>query len=695
MGFGSNVLSTIPADWTVTNGSMATESLSLEANGSAILEIDTSMLEELPELAQVTVVATSDYGTGMDDYVELIGISDGGTHTHFILPIVDVSTGIFRTTVEFEAAKYDSFTFGIYSLEGIEIIEWSLSVEVSDDYTEIIDGVERAIPKLLYDYNMYNFEVQQEQYTIGMISAYLLEDGDLQGHLLVNCTATEDSTVVIRFLDNEIEELYSPHEFKVKRGANSVGIPHAYIDRLAGIHTFIVTIQVLSGSITIETRGVMYTIDGGYLVERALDVGYNLFDITLKQLSDEAEPSWIYAVCIDEENALIRKRAYDEEEGVAWEPDYVIEGAQNACLDFYGDWVLRTGAEGFTLETDEYPYVMWIDLDGNLQAQYGTEEETRVQLATNVSQVRCCMAYNYTPDISYDQGLVCLYISDGIVYYRNLCRLDLDGNRAWGAQQEIELFGTGNTDIKLSRLNDYRMSFNAINSESQWLISDRGYVGQAIRPHHVRMSVWNFDVTLSMTTYTKSKTIYSESLEATARTLYGASIDYQLGADGFNRVSPTVVDYTWISSSAFTVIFDQEFVCRDDVRIALKVTDYGQSSRYDLSSVDQLSSTELQINLAAEIPDRGSVTLTITGDPALSYYAGLYLWPVRKQEVQIMNNLLHVEETLVLDVSSVSVEVDTTTYSKSTLTGPSESLELTLSSVATQITYIAYDEVPV
>ena len=97
--------------------------------------------------------------------------------------------------------------------------------------------------------------------------------------------STEQCDVYLRFYDNEIEELYAPLKYTVNPGFNSLGVPHAYLKRLAGIHNFIVTCQCTNGQLFMYTRDILFTIDAGHLAERLIDVGMDLQDLTLNRLT--------------------------------------------------------------------------------------------------------------------------------------------------------------------------------------------------------------------------------------------------------------------------------------------------------------------------------------------------------------------------------------------------------------------------
>ena len=107
-------------------------------------------------------------------------------------------------------------------------------------------------------------------------------------------------------------------------GRGSVGVPHAYLERLTGIHSVIVTAQVSSGTLAINTRGILFTIDGGYLAERMLDVGVDMRDISIRQLSQDYGPDEIWIVGIEAGEAIVRKRKYDPKATISFTPCFSV-----------------------------------------------------------------------------------------------------------------------------------------------------------------------------------------------------------------------------------------------------------------------------------------------------------------------------------------------------------------------------------
>jgi len=695
MAYGNDLLSHVPADWIVDNASLTSSSITLEAHGTAALKI--ANLDTMPDGLLLVLIAET-YGSA-DKAELLVEYTDGTVVSHYV-PVVDTGNGILKTELLVPEGDFKELQFVVSSTEGLVISEYSLLAPVSEDFTEVIDGVKQEIPKLLYDYNTLEFQIGQEECTISIISMKLSKNADLQGHLQINCTASEDSVVVLRIFDNEIQELYTPIEFTVERGRNSVGVPHSYLKRKIGIHNYVVTAQVKTGTITVETRGVLYTIDGGYMATRIMDVGYELYDLTLKQLPEETKPSEIWAVCIDEGKALVRSRPYNEEVAVAWNPEYIIQDAMMACIEFHGLWILRDAAIGFTLETENVPHVMWIDSTGRLWDQKGPDETTKFLLAEGVSYLSACMGYNYAPEIQYDHGIICSYIKSGIVYYKNLGRSNLTGSMLWSAERTIDQFGSNNTLIMSARLNDYRV---CIGSNTKWFVSNRGYVGQSVRPELFYLSTHKETAHVAVTTYLNiTEKFITSPPEGSSLVILPAMDSITVANYDYEAViaetTLSILSNEIVSQSQFKINFNVPIrVSNNAERFVLAATPSKQYSVASLVAIDN----SIVVTLTDVVDTLGPLIITITSVPLIKYKANSLFW--RTIPKQICNVYIRAQKPT--DEVSLTTNNDAhvhpityLTIQEITRVAPSEAVELTTAQASASVVitdYILIGDTPI
>lgn len=307
MEFGNNILKNESAYYKLKNASISNGILTIRPGGSAKCTIDSDYIVRATEYFLVNMIVdpfTDNYNPKAQTKIHFVSSDEKSCYNYSLFP-VESSTGVYSQQIKLKAGEYKAFTFEISSKETIRFLVWELCPEAAnEDIKTVIDGVEQSLPKLLYDYNMWPLHVDQDERTIALITFRLLDHTDLQGHFQLTYVASEATTLTLRFKDNEATELFSPLLYDLHAGRGSIGVPHAYLERLAGIHALIVTAQVSSGTLAIETRGVLFTIDGGYLAERMLDVGADMQDISIRQLSEDNGPDEIWVVGIEKMSVL-------------------------------------------------------------------------------------------------------------------------------------------------------------------------------------------------------------------------------------------------------------------------------------------------------------------------------------------------------------------------------------------------------
>ena len=491
MQYGNNILKTESAYYELHNASISNNILTLKPGGSAKCNITEQMLAKATEYFRVNLILdhyTDNYNPQTQVNIHFVPEKGDVRYNDTLYP-TECKNGIYSMDLDLVSGDYKEFTFEITAKEQISFLVWELCPEAADeDIKTIIEGVEQSLPRLLYDYNTWPLSVQQNEKTISLITFRLLDHTDLQGHFQLTYVASEACTLTLRFKDNGATELFSPILYDLRAGRGSVGVPHAYLERLTGIHSVIVTAQVSSGTLAINTRGILFTIDGGYLAERMLDIGVDMQDISMRQLSEDYGPDEIWIVGIEAGEAIVRSRKYDPKATIGFTPQYSLGPAQRAAIEFDGDWILRSGNELFTLETEEEPWAFWIDPDDDMYAQHGIEGDA-ILLDKNVSDLYACKGYSSTTYLEQDQGLVVAYIKNGKVYYKQYAYNTIAQEKRWSDAFELDSNISGAQSISVARLNDYRLAFTVSLPEiTKSYITDRTYVNQAIRPEFLYSS---------------------------------------------------------------------------------------------------------------------------------------------------------------------------------------------------------------
>lgn len=631
MGYGANILSTEAYAYELTNATIDNNTLSILPGGTATQAIDITVLPKLTETFKFTCIATH-YADNYEPNISVtIHAKHAGTQLYYnaLLYPVQVLPGQYDCTFKLADGEYTEMYVTISSDVVTTFTLWELRPEAPDtDIETIIDGVKQSLPRLLYDYNTFPFDVYQAETTIAVITCRLIQNTDLQGHFLFTFTASIHATVTLRFYDNEAEELFAPLFYDAYAGYNTIGIPHAYLQRLAGIHSFIVTAQVTAGSLHIDTRRILFTIDGGYLAIRELDVGMDVTDIAVRQLASSNGPDELWLVGLDKGEALVRRRNYTETNAaVAFDVVGSLGRASAAAIEFNGNWVLRAGADQYTIETDEDPWYFWVNDLYELCACHGlpSEENPHIVLATAVSDcVKACRGYSSMLYTAQDQGLIVAYIKyDGYAYYRQYAYNTTSGIVQW--EPEVMLpFGTEQfTSINVHRLNDYRIGFELSGERNVWLISSRTYVGQSAYPENGTIGGLYednemYEPFIGYYTRTDYPTPNVKSVEATTETLERAWVDEN---HEVHRETYTIYRWTMILDKA---IFGSQLVKSNAARIT--TTSIKEPINKEINY--NLLSNETIVTVESEYPAQSLiVTVTLNADNYLRIQDNGIIYP--------------------------------------------------------------------
>lgn len=484
MAYSTNLLPKTAAYYSFNRATLSGSNLILEEDGYAEISISKQMLPKLTSKMLVVIHPSvfSDYYTNNAVQVNLSIILLNGTKLEYLISASATSSGVFNAEIDLPEEEFISFTYRISSAVEATIYNWELCAEEAVDLTTVIEGVEQELPKLLYDYNVYAYAVEQNEITVGLISCYLLNATDLQGHFTISFFATERCNVHVRIKDNNVTELYTPLVYTVEKGYASISVPHAYLKKMATTHAFSVTIQCTNGQLSIPVRGMLYTIDGGYLATRLLDAGIDIQDISIKQLSTDNAPSEIYAIGFESNRLILKSRAYNYLQRADWLAIKDFGEGITACVEFYGRWAMRSGMVNYTLNTESVPFVFILDLDNTLRAYSGALFDVEHIIDTEVTHISACQGFNSMYDIEQDQGLVIAYVKNGNVYYKQWLYDSNDARYKWMSSPALYEGGDASF-VSAHRLPDYRLGIcvQTING-TIWYITDRTYVSQAVKP---------------------------------------------------------------------------------------------------------------------------------------------------------------------------------------------------------------------
>ena len=493
MAYGSNILKKEAAYYSLVNATIINGILHIGAGGSATQTLSVSDLPAVTKNMLFTCISDNEYSNHYVPDIQVIvytKMNSDVTYSKAILYPVQVASNKYSCEFTMKEGSYDEMYVTLKAQKSVNLTLWELCAEAADESAIVeIEGVKQSLAKLLYDYNTWPLQVGEYEQTISVITCRLLDNTDIQGHFSMTGMASESAILTLRFYDNEAEELFAPLEYDIRVGYNSVGVPHSYLARLAGIHSFTVTAQVTTGTLDIDTRGILFTIDGGYLAAREITVGMDVCDLTIKQTSINSSPEEIWLIGIDAGEILVRKRSYsDQNTNVGFTPVCSLGPGIAAAIEFDGEWIYRPGSEKYTIETDEWPWYFWADKEDVLWGQQGEDEETRLQIATDVVFVKACKGFSSIDYLDQDQGLVVAYLKkDGTAWYRQRIRNPETKVKYWVEGEEQIGLETW-SHISVTRLNDYRISFQLSNdTHNLWMYTDRTFVGQSVPPEIINL----------------------------------------------------------------------------------------------------------------------------------------------------------------------------------------------------------------
>lgn len=207
-------------------------------------------------------------------------------------------------------------------------------------------------------------------------------------------------------------------------------------------------------------------------------------DVAIRQLAGEKEPSLAYAVCLDNGTATVYERQFPSYLDNPWSYIWTLGAASEIAMEYNGTWEINATKQWYYLQTELTPYLFFVH-NGTLYAQHWNDTETRIPLASGVTEISACRGWQSSDDPLLDQGLIIGYLKGGSVYYRAYC-LQESGEHLWETERQVTELGSDNSTICVFRTNDFRIGFICEkNGTFQYVLSSRTYAGQSVRSESV------------------------------------------------------------------------------------------------------------------------------------------------------------------------------------------------------------------
>lgn len=508
-----NILPTLESRWQLTNCAFDSLSFIFSDEGSARADLIDDDISAFANGTLSAVVLPAALILPTDIRCQIV-IRVGEVYTRFDCFLLSNTNGFYSALLDLVTGAYDEAYVQIITTGACTVQQLSLDI-ITQSYDEVIAELRSELPKLLEDYNTYDMTLTTEEVTVGLITANLLENTDLQGHFSLSFLASNKAEIVMRIYDDQRKCLYSPSIVSVNAGKHTIGFPHAYLKSSIGYHNFYVTLQATEGNVKIPTRAIMYTIDGAHMAERLLNSFYMIDDITAKTQITSFEPTLLYTVGIVDNVATIRHIAPNAVGISNWTVDFIIESVKVAAIEYDGSWIASITGRHFV--TEDVPVLFYTDMSDVLWTQV-FDSETKHQLATNVVKVCAVRGWRYISAItSNDTGLIVAYIkTDGKAYYRQYVSLP-DVNAYWTTEEQLPftLAVEPLTEISCGRVNDYRISFTVEDSEGNGftLLTRRYY--QADTVENTTIDITDADVTAKMASYINPQVVSAWNISNT------------------------------------------------------------------------------------------------------------------------------------------------------------------------------------
>jgi hypothetical protein len=229
--------------------------------------------------------------------------------------------------------------------------------------------------------------------------------------------------------------------------------------------------------------------------------GLGPLDIAIRRENRLAGPDKLFLVYIEGGQAHVAWIDYLKsiEESNEWEYLYTLGPATDVAIEFDGRWertspdaeVCFDSPASWTLVTFGEPWFFRVT-GGQLLVQQGQGAPT-VLAESGVTRVQALRGWKNVYRWNHDHGLICAYIREGAVYYRNYANQGTEQNPlppVWEQERLVDTLPTPAQNVALFRTNDYRVGFLCeSNGEIHWAVTGRNWAGMAIEQHTITAGI--------------------------------------------------------------------------------------------------------------------------------------------------------------------------------------------------------------
>lgn len=345
--------------------------------------------------------------------------------------------------------------------------------------------------------------------------------------------------------------------------------------------------------------------DNTYWTTEVIRMGADLGDVSVapRRFTPYGSPNSIYEIHVQNGSVSASIREYPDKLKEGWKEQFTLGPGKSVGIAFDGEW--KRYRQTYRLVTYEKPWISWVDLNGVLWVQRWDEEDTRLQLSTDVVKVRMIRAWKNTAIKYLDQGIVVAYIkSDGKVYYRNYC-IQIDYTEAWEYEKVLIGFLGSAVNVNLFITNDYRMGFIIEDNTGQihWLITNRNWGGMASPAENIVTGIK--DITLEIVPVE-----YYDNFADNEYISTGISdMEINICPFDFDISQVTIASAKRIDDHKIKLVFSHSLLNAD------QSTDYFSIANKNIDSVSYGNSDkEIIINTVDSLPSIGVYTVNYNGE---------------------------------------------------------------------------------
>ena len=374
----------------------------------------------------------------------------------------------------------------------IDLTSFAIGNASSSSMDNIEEEINAALPFLVYDVNkreQTNNASDAEIY-VGMIPVDMRRDNtDTDAGFRTNIEIDTDGVLTERFYRDGIQELLSPVVTDLKAGRHIITDDHAYLKVPKGPHTYLATLQFEGGTMSIDTRKTLYTVETSRAGMRDIAIEGNVLDMAFSGIQSKLMPDeiWLMVKSLSNDLVHIQHGTYEStSQAISFQNDIeYLEEVVNGAIEFDGYWIespIDVNRKKFI--SAGKPKVLLQREDGSLK--YGSFDSPDIPaLIIEDSGVIDCsliLGWNFMDmtAVSNDMGMIAAYIKDdGYAYYRTITNGAMDPEpfpltflEATYPLKEIRTF----------RTNDYRVGFTATdnNNDLYTILTERYWQGDSV-----------------------------------------------------------------------------------------------------------------------------------------------------------------------------------------------------------------------